>query len=69
MGCRNSTMPSRVSLEQRNGLFSNGNGSIIAGGWDKMEIPLMASIEHPDKVFGPKKSFRPSIGELPHQES
>jgi hypothetical protein len=42
---------------------------IIAGGWDKMEIPLMASIEHPDKVFGPEKSFRPSIGELPHQES
>jgi len=29
----------RVSLERRNRLFSKGNGSIIAHGSDKMEIP------------------------------
>ena len=33
------TTPSRASLERRNGLFSNGNGGIIAHGWDKMKIP------------------------------
>jgi hypothetical protein len=38
-GCRTSTTPSRVSLERRNRLFSKGNGSILAHGWDKMEIP------------------------------
>jgi len=31
---------STVSLEQRNGSFSKGDESIIAHGWDKMEIPV-----------------------------
>jgi hypothetical protein len=38
-GCRSSTTPSRVSLERENRLLSKGNGSIIAHGWDKKEIP------------------------------
>jgi hypothetical protein len=51
-GCRSSTSPSRVSLERRNRLFSKGNGSIIAHGWDKMEIPVkLASLLLLIRVF------------------